>query len=94
MKPGMVMTIEPKLYIPEKNIVIMVENMILIKPMGAKNLAPRTPKKVSEIERIMRLALAARTGSAGWPDRARASPAVAPRLAARPAKAASPSWSS
>jgi Xaa-Pro aminopeptidase len=53
LKPGMVMTVEPKIYIPEKNISIMIEDMILITPTGAENLAPRTPKKVADIERVM-----------------------------------------
>jgi Xaa-Pro aminopeptidase len=54
LQPGMVMTVEPKMYIPEKNIAIMIEDMILITPTGAENLAPRTPKKVADIERVMR----------------------------------------
>jgi Xaa-Pro aminopeptidase len=49
----MVMTIEPKMFIPEKEIAIMIEDMILITATGAENLAPRTPKKVADIERVM-----------------------------------------
>lgn len=54
LDPGMVMTIEPKLYIPEKNIAIMIEDMILVTPTGAQSLAPDTPKTVADIERVMR----------------------------------------
>jgi Xaa-Pro aminopeptidase len=54
LQPGMVMTIEPKIYIPEKNIAIMIEDMVLVTPAGAEILAPHTPKKVAGIEREMR----------------------------------------
>jgi Xaa-Pro aminopeptidase len=53
LQPGMVMTIEPKMYIPEKNIAIMIEDMILVTATGAESLAPNTPKKVADIERVM-----------------------------------------
>ncbi len=53
LEPGMVFTIEPKIYIPEKNIAIMIEDMILVTPEGHENLSAKTPKKAQEIERIM-----------------------------------------
>jgi len=54
LEPGMVMTIEPKIYIPEKNIAIMIEDMIVVTPTGAESLAPATPKQVTDIERVMK----------------------------------------
>lgn len=51
--PGMVVTIEPKIYIPEKQIAIMIEDMILVTPTGRENLSVAAPKSVTEIERIM-----------------------------------------
>lgn len=54
LEPGMVFTIEPKIYIPERNIAIMIEDMILVTPTGHENLSAGTPKKADEIERIMR----------------------------------------
>jgi Xaa-Pro aminopeptidase len=54
LEPGMVFTIEPKVYIPEKNIAIMIEDMILVTPDGHENLSASVPKKADEIERIMR----------------------------------------
>ena len=51
---GMVITIEPKLYIPEKQIAIMIEDMILVTPTGAENLSAAAPKRATEIETIMR----------------------------------------
>ena len=50
---GMVITIEPKIYIPEKQIAIMIEDMILVTPTGRENLSAAAPKKAAEIERIM-----------------------------------------
>jgi Xaa-Pro aminopeptidase len=53
LQPGMVITIEPKIYIPERRIAIMIEDMILVTRDGRENLSAGTPKKADEIERIM-----------------------------------------
>ncbi len=53
LQPGMVITIEPKLYIPDKQIAIMIEDMILVTRDGYENFSARTPKQAGEIERIM-----------------------------------------
>ncbi len=53
LAPGMVITVEPKIYIPDRNIAIMIEDMILVTPDGNENLSASTPKKADEIERIM-----------------------------------------
>lgn len=53
LEAGMVITIEPKIYIPELTIAIMIEDMILVTPQGHENLSAGTPKKAEEIERIM-----------------------------------------
>ncbi len=50
---GMVVTVEPKLYIPDRNIAIMIEDMILVTPDGRENLSAATPKSAAAIERIM-----------------------------------------
>ncbi len=49
----MVVTIEPKLYIPERQIAIMIEDMILAPRDGCENLSASTPRKAEEIEKIM-----------------------------------------
>ena len=51
---GMVITIEPKIYIPEQGIAIMIEDMILVTPAGSENLSAAAPKRAAEIERAMR----------------------------------------
>jgi Xaa-Pro aminopeptidase len=50
---GMVITIEPKLYIPDLQIAIMIEDMILVTPTGRENLSAAAPKRAADIERLM-----------------------------------------
>ncbi len=51
LQPGMVFTVEPKLYIPEKGIAIMIEDMILVTQAGRENLSAGAPKAVVDVER-------------------------------------------
>jgi Xaa-Pro aminopeptidase len=53
LAPGMVFTVEPKLYIPENGIAIMIEDMILVTENGYENLSAGAPRETVEIERIM-----------------------------------------
>ena len=53
LAPGMVITIEPKLYIPELGIAIMIEDEILVTSDGNENLSASVPKRVADIERVM-----------------------------------------
>jgi Xaa-Pro aminopeptidase len=46
-------TIEPKLYIPELGLAIMIEDEILVTPTGHENLSAAVPKRVADIERVM-----------------------------------------
>lgn len=54
LTPGMVITIEPGVYLPEKNLGIRIEDDILITPSGSENLTPHVPKEIDEIEKAMR----------------------------------------
>ncbi|MBO9539204.1 Xaa-Pro aminopeptidase [bacterium] len=67
LQPGMVLTIEPGLYITEGqegvdpkywNIGIRIEDDVLVTPDGHENLTRQVPKSVEEIERLMQTALA------------------------------------
>jgi Xaa-Pro aminopeptidase len=49
----MVFTVEPKIYIPDAGIAIMIEDMILVTENGYENLSAAAPKTVEEIERLM-----------------------------------------
>ncbi len=53
LQPGMVVTIEPGVYIPEEKIGVRIEDMILITEDGAELLTRRLPRSVDEIERLM-----------------------------------------
>jgi Xaa-Pro aminopeptidase len=54
LAPGMVITVEPKLYIPEFQIAIMIEDMILVTASGYQNLSVAAPKRSADIEALMR----------------------------------------
>jgi len=51
--PGSVFTIEPGIYIPEKNLGIRIEDDILVTEDGCEVLTAGSPKEVEEIERLM-----------------------------------------
>jgi Xaa-Pro aminopeptidase len=53
LEAGMVITVEPGIYIPEENIGVRIEDDVLITPTGYKMLTARLPRTVDEIEKIM-----------------------------------------
>jgi Xaa-Pro aminopeptidase len=53
LEAGMVVTLEPGIYIPEEKIGIRIEDMILITKDGAELLTRRLPRTVEEIEKLM-----------------------------------------
>src|SRR5712692_7230218 len=52
-QPGMVITIEPGIYIPEENLGVRIEDDVLITESGYKLLSERLPRDPAEIEKIM-----------------------------------------
>jgi Xaa-Pro aminopeptidase len=60
LEPGMVITVEPGIYIPEENLGVRIEDDILITETGSKFLSERLPRDPAEIERIMAEAAAER----------------------------------
>ncbi len=53
LKAGMVVTIEPGLYIPEENIGVRIEDTLLVTPTGARNLSGALPREIAEIEKLV-----------------------------------------
>tara|TARA_E500000318_G_scaffold14854_6_gene15072 strand:+ start:99168 stop:100385 length:1218 start_codon:yes stop_codon:yes gene_type:complete len=56
LKAGMVVTIEPGLYLQDKSIGIRIEDDILVTEKGYKNLSSMIPKTVSEVEAAIKAA--------------------------------------
>ncbi|MDR1057657.1 MAG: aminopeptidase P N-terminal domain-containing protein [Coxiellaceae bacterium] len=52
-EPGMILTIEPGIYIASKNIGIRIEDDILVTQNGSEILTANIPKSITEIEKIM-----------------------------------------
>jgi Xaa-Pro aminopeptidase len=53
LKPGMVVTIEPGIYLPDQKIGVRIEDDILVTASGNKNLTAAVPKSVKDIEAAM-----------------------------------------
>ena len=53
LAPGMVVTMEPGIYIPEENLGVRIEDDVLITDTGYKFLSERLPRNPDEIEKIM-----------------------------------------
>ncbi len=65
LQPGMVVTVEPGLYLPEENLGVRIEDMVLITADGAEVLSIDLPRAPEEIERLMHAAPATSAGGAG-----------------------------
>ena len=53
LRPGMVITIEPGIYIQEEGLGVRIEDMILITEDGNESLTRRLPRDPDEIEKLM-----------------------------------------
>ena len=53
LAPGMVLTIEPGIYIPDEGIGIRIEDDVLVTPDGREVLSTAAPKSVADIEAAM-----------------------------------------
>lgn len=54
LKPGMVVTIEPGVYLPERKTGVRIEDDILVTRTGNTNLTSAIPKSIADIEAAMR----------------------------------------
>lgn len=53
LEPGMVITVEPGIYLPGENLGVRIEDDVLVTADGAKILTARLPRDPDEIEKIM-----------------------------------------
>jgi Xaa-Pro aminopeptidase len=64
LQPGMVITMEPGIYIPEENLGMRIEDDVLVTETGYKFLSERLPRDPAEIEKIMAQAASQRAKDA------------------------------
>ncbi len=53
LEPGVVVTVEPGVYISEKNLGVRIEDTVLVTPDGCEVLSKSVPKEIPDIERLM-----------------------------------------
>jgi Xaa-Pro aminopeptidase len=53
LEPGMVVTVEPGIYIPEENLGVRIEDDVLVTQDGYQLLTARLPRTAEEIEKLM-----------------------------------------
>ena len=53
LAPGMVLTLEPGVYLPRESLGVRIEDDVLVSATGAEWLSARAPKTTAEIERLM-----------------------------------------
>ncbi len=54
LEPGMVLTVEPGIYIPEENLGVRIEDVVVVTKKGAELLTARLPRSVKELEAALR----------------------------------------
>ena len=53
LRPGIVLTIEPGIYLPQEALGVRIEDDVLVTSTGAEWLSAKAPKTTAEIERLM-----------------------------------------
>lgn len=53
LEPGMIVTIEPGIYIPEENLGVRIEDMVLVTADGYKLLTARLARTIADVEKVM-----------------------------------------
>jgi Xaa-Pro aminopeptidase len=54
LEPGMIITIEPGIYVREEKIGVRIEDDVLVTDTGYEILSMNAPKQIPEIEKLMK----------------------------------------
>jgi Xaa-Pro aminopeptidase len=54
LKPGMIFTIDPMIWIPEEKLYYRIEDMALVTKNGVENMSAFVPTQLKDIERAMK----------------------------------------
>lgn len=54
LRPGMILTVEPGIYIPEENLGVRIEDDVLVTEAGHELLSAKAPRAAADIEKAMR----------------------------------------
>jgi Xaa-Pro aminopeptidase len=54
LRPGMVLTLEPGIYLPAESLGVRIEDDVLVTATGAEWLSARAPKTTTDVERLMK----------------------------------------
>ena len=54
LKPGMVFTIDPMIWIPEEQLYVRIEDVVVITESGAENLSAFVPSSIEDVERMIK----------------------------------------
>lgn len=55
LRPGVVFALDPQLWVPDESLYVRVEDTVAITESGVENLTDAVPRKLDEIENLMRL---------------------------------------
>jgi Xaa-Pro aminopeptidase len=75
LRPGMVLTVEPGIYLPEKNLGVRIEDDVLVTADGCEVLSAGCPREVDELEALLREPGLGNARPGGLPRPAAATPA-------------------
>jgi Xaa-Pro aminopeptidase len=53
LQAGMVITIEPGIYLPEENLGVRIEDTLVVTEDGTRNLSAGLPREAAEIEKLV-----------------------------------------
>ena len=53
LEPGMILTVEPGIYLPEESLGIRIEDVVLVTRSGAEVLSSGLPRRAEAVERAM-----------------------------------------